>query len=48
MKSPKGTLDNGMKMSVQLKLEEEIYEISKKYGIVPKEKFGDTVAVNSN
>eukprot|EP00347_Sterkiella_histriomuscorum_P020052 403339279 len=47
-KLPKGQLDNGMQMSVNLKHEEEIYDISKKYGIVPKEKIGDTIAVNTN
>jgi hypothetical protein len=31
-------------MSLELKIEEDIFQLASKYGIVPKEKFGDTVA----
>ena len=34
------------RVSVDLKIEEDIQEITQKYGIVPKEKIGDTVAFN--
>ena len=34
------------KVSIDLKIEEDIQEIASKYGILPKEKIGDTVAYN--